>query len=286
MASAVNESSKEEVTLELPAPPGWKKKFMPKKGTPRKNEISFTSPTGEDIHSKKQLEQYLKSHPGGPAISEFDWGTGETPRRSARISEKAKATPLENEPPTKRSRKSSTAKKEDKETEIALEEADESKEVHAQDAEKGEKGEENQDEEGKTDVPPEVAKVEHDVKVASDAEECMKNADAEPVNSKETQGEEKAAGSEASQIEKEKVEEERVLGQVEQQQVDAEKDGFGEQDKLGAAVTEETRHEVEGKEEKEEQNRSTLDSEGAHMEKKAATENGNPQGNEASEANI
>ncbi|THG02869.1 hypothetical protein TEA_011928 [Camellia sinensis var. sinensis] len=65
---------------------------MPKKaGTPKKNEIIFTALTGEEIINRKQLEQYLKSHPGNPAISEFDWGTGETPRKSARISEKAKA---------------------------------------------------------------------------------------------------------------------------------------------------------------------------------------------------
>ncbi|BBG99089.1 methyl-CPG-binding domain 10 [Prunus dulcis] len=59
--------------------------FFPKKGgTPRKNEI------------------YLKSHPGNPAISEFDWSTGETPRRSARISEKVKVAPApESEPPKK-----------------------------------------------------------------------------------------------------------------------------------------------------------------------------------------
>ncbi|KAI8024766.1 Methyl-CpG-binding domain-containing protein 10 [Camellia lanceoleosa] len=54
---------------------------MPKKaGTPKNNEIIFTAPTGEEIINRKQLEQYLKSHPGNPAISEFDWGTSETPR--------------------------------------------------------------------------------------------------------------------------------------------------------------------------------------------------------------
>ncbi|XP_028054756.1 methyl-CpG-binding domain-containing protein 11-like [Camellia sinensis] len=35
--------------------------------------------------TEKQLEQHLKSHPGNPAISEFDYETGETPRRSPRI---------------------------------------------------------------------------------------------------------------------------------------------------------------------------------------------------------
>ncbi|MCH84609.1 methyl-CpG-binding domain-containing protein 10-like, partial [Trifolium medium] len=96
--------------------------FYPKKvGTPRKSEIIFVAPTGEEISSKKQLEKYLKAHPGNPNISEFDWGTGETPRRSTRISEKVKTTPppSEDEPPKKRGRKSSGSKKDDKETESA-----------------------------------------------------------------------------------------------------------------------------------------------------------------------
>ena len=38
-------------------------------------EVIFVSPTGEEIKSKRQLTQYLKAHPGGPASSEFDWGT-------------------------------------------------------------------------------------------------------------------------------------------------------------------------------------------------------------------
>ncbi|XP_062008209.1 methyl-CpG-binding domain-containing protein 11-like isoform X1 [Rosa rugosa] len=86
--------------------------ILPKKGvTPRKNDVTFISPTGEEINNKKQLEQYLKSHPGNPALSEFDWSTGETPRRSSRISEKVKSTPPpENEPPKKRGRKSSGSK--------------------------------------------------------------------------------------------------------------------------------------------------------------------------------
>ncbi|XP_017258723.1 methyl-CpG-binding domain-containing protein 11 isoform X2 [Daucus carota subsp. sativus] len=95
---------------------------MPKQGGARKkNEIIFTAPTGEEISNKKQLDQYLKSHPGGPMISEFNWGTVETPRRSARFTEKAKAAPSpESDPPAKRSRKSSTADDE-KEKEIAFE---------------------------------------------------------------------------------------------------------------------------------------------------------------------
>ncbi|KAM7483640.1 hypothetical protein LguiB_008223 [Lonicera macranthoides] len=111
------------VSVELPAPPAWKKKlFIPKKvGTPRKNEIAFVAPSGEDINNRKQLEQYLKAHPENPAISEFDWGTGETPRRSTRISEKAKAKatppPAESEPPKKRVRKLSGGKKDTREVE-------------------------------------------------------------------------------------------------------------------------------------------------------------------------
>nr|XP_012573083.1 methyl-CpG-binding domain-containing protein 11 isoform X2 [Cicer arietinum] len=121
MENDTQTDAKDEVlSVELSAPPSWKKLFFPKKvGTPRKSEIVFVAPTGEEISSKKQLEQYLKVHPGNPNISEFDWGTGETPRRSARISEKVKSTPppAETEPPKKRSRKSSGSKKDGKETE-------------------------------------------------------------------------------------------------------------------------------------------------------------------------
>ncbi|TKY54842.1 Methyl-CpG-binding domain-containing protein 11 [Spatholobus suberectus] len=122
----------EPVSLELPAPPGWKKKFFPKKsGTPKKNEIVFTAPTGEEINNRKQLEQYLKAHPGGPAASEFDWGTGETPRRSARISEKAKAVPPpDSELPKKRGKKSPASKKEASQEE----EKEETKEVQMEEA--------------------------------------------------------------------------------------------------------------------------------------------------------
>ncbi|XP_020599559.1 methyl-CpG-binding domain-containing protein 10-like isoform X2 [Phalaenopsis equestris] len=86
--------------------------FAPKKaGTPMRNEIFFISPTGEVIRNKKKLNQYLRSHPGNLSSSVFDWGTGDTPRRSARISEKIKAMEtLQEEPPKKRGRISSSKK--------------------------------------------------------------------------------------------------------------------------------------------------------------------------------
>jgi len=82
--------------------------FFAKSGAPTKNETVFTAPTGEKINTRRHLEKYLKEN-GGPNISEFDWGNGGTTRRSTRIMEKAKATPLigqESEPPKKRGKKS------------------------------------------------------------------------------------------------------------------------------------------------------------------------------------
>ncbi|KAL4291917.1 hypothetical protein GQ457_14G005440 [Hibiscus cannabinus] len=135
------ESKEEVISVELPAPASWKKMFFPKKvGSPRKTEIVFIAPTGEEISTRRQLEQYLKSHPGNPPVTEFDWGTGETPRRSSRISEKAKATPTpEKEPPKKRGRKSLSAKKEEKETEANPEKAEGEKESVKEDAQAAEK---------------------------------------------------------------------------------------------------------------------------------------------------
>ncbi|KAI3724946.1 hypothetical protein L1987_64714 [Smallanthus sonchifolius] len=136
----------EVVSLELPAPTGWKKMFLPKEaGTPKKDEIVFTAPTGEEITNRKQLEQYLKAHPGGPKVSVFDWGSGETPRRSSRISEKVKSTPppSETEPVKKRGRKSSSSKKGKKEKEDAPEVINDI-DVEMKEAEKDEKEDEKQ----------------------------------------------------------------------------------------------------------------------------------------------
>lgn len=152
-------SQDDVVSLELPAPEGWKKMCLLKKGgTPGKNETVFTAPTGEEITNKKQLEQYLKSNPGGPKISEFDWTSGETPRRSSRISEKVKSAPppAEPEPVKKRSRKSTSGKKDKKEKEDVPEQKDE----EMQEAEKTEKDDEKPKEEAgekldSSDVPSE-----------------------------------------------------------------------------------------------------------------------------------
>ncbi|EPS61369.1 hypothetical protein M569_13428, partial [Genlisea aurea] len=114
------------VSVELPAPASWKKLYLPKDGsTPKKSEIVFISPTGEEISSKKQLDQYLKSHPGNPVSSEFDWGTGEAPRRSVRISERVKnnTPPSKELEPIRKKRRSSSGRK--KESNAAAEPGDE-----------------------------------------------------------------------------------------------------------------------------------------------------------------
>ncbi|XP_020701954.1 methyl-CpG-binding domain-containing protein 11 [Dendrobium catenatum] len=92
---------KEIDSVELPAPAGWKK-FIPKDGAPKRNGVSFISPTGEEIKNRKHLDRFLRSHPGGPSPAEFDWGYGDTPRRSVRIREKVKASEsLEDDQPKK-----------------------------------------------------------------------------------------------------------------------------------------------------------------------------------------
>lgn len=148
--------------------------FLPKlDGITKKNEIIFIAPTGEAIHNKRQLDQYLKSHPGNPASSEFDWRTGETPRRSARISEKAKATPPspQIERRKKRTRKQALSKKvEVKETvvvpygleEVGVHKEDETnvdsevKEIHEEEKYENRKLE---DENGKAETTPTPAEM-------------------------------------------------------------------------------------------------------------------------------
>ncbi|KAI4355746.1 hypothetical protein L6164_004491 [Bauhinia variegata] len=252
-------AGKDEVlSVELPAPPSWKKLFYPKKvGTPRKSEIVFVAPTGEEISTRKQLEQYLKAHPGNPAVSEFDWGTGETPRRSARISEKAKSTPPPaNEPPNKRARKSSGSKKDQKETESASEEskaksaAEEPKvaeEVDMQDAEapkeedaEGEKGKdvsvEKQPEtqQTKQTKKPDVATGETDVK---DTDNIKTQGDAEEVKNSHVEGE--AIIAEKPQDEVASVEEskEKIAGEAPNHVVTEKENGSVDKQIKSDAVT-------------------------------------------------
>lgn len=100
---------------------GWKRKQAVKKGgTPRKKDVIFVAPDGEEIKTKRQLEKYLKAHSGTLSVSDFEWGVTatdavtptESRRRSARLSSKccSSADGLEEislKPPVvKRSRKS------------------------------------------------------------------------------------------------------------------------------------------------------------------------------------
>uniref|UniRef100_A0A0D3CAG4 MBD domain-containing protein n=1 Tax=Brassica oleracea var. oleracea TaxID=109376 RepID=A0A0D3CAG4_BRAOL len=90
------ENTDELVSIELPAPTSWKKLFYPKRaGTPRKTEIVFMAPTGEEISSRKQLEQYLKAHPGNPLVKA--------------------TTPTPDKEPLLKKRRSSLTKKDNKE---------------------------------------------------------------------------------------------------------------------------------------------------------------------------
>ncbi|XP_031271905.1 methyl-CpG-binding domain-containing protein 11-like [Pistacia vera] len=256
---ASSETANEEVCFELPAPSGWKKKFMPKKvGTPRKSEIVFISPTGEEISNKRRLEQYLKAHPGGPASSEFDWGTGETPRRSARISEKVKASPTaESESPRKRSKKSSASKKDNKEIENAPERNEEINEVHMKEAEKTEKdnaeveeekdvvkesqaeNKDEQDPDAKNEAPPNRAKAEEDVDMSNDAVEASKkNAGAEPGNLQGAQNgiQDDGLGVTEDKIDMESAKDQEKVGKP---QVETQKElRSGEQDKANLATAE------------------------------------------------
>lgn len=236
------ESKEEVISVELPAPPAWKKMFFPKKiGTPRKIEIMFIAPTGEEISNRKQLEQYLKSHPGNPAISEFDWGTGETPRRSARISEKVKATPTpEKEPPKKRSRRSAS-KKEDKETEAAPGKADNEGETQMQDKEPTEKKEaedekeknvskENQVENGGKAQEADMSKDVDAHMEEAGQEESVKEIKLQvlPEKTENVTGEKGAAGTQTKDIQEESVEEIKLQdGPKQTENVTGEKEGTG-----------------------------------------------------------
>jgi len=263
------DAGEETVSLELPAPSGWTKKFFPKKsGTPKKNEIVFTAPTGEEIHTKRQLEKYLKANPGGPNISEFDWGTGETPRRSSRISEKVKASPTEpkSEPPKKRGKKSPASKKEasgeeeeEEAKDVEMHEADETKDDKDLEEEKKVVSE-DQDARGAEDADvKESIQPGENTDIAND-EGKSNTADGELQASKEKIDDK---GAEASEVVQNKDEE-----KIEQPLEETKKDGGSETEKSEAAPAAEKTAEGEG-ENKEEGNRSTHEAEGETKEKEA-----------------
>jgi hypothetical protein len=69
--------------------------FKKKSGIQKKKDVSFLAPDGEELRNKRQLDKYLKDHPGSLTASDFDWHSGggspgETPRRSARLSSKGR----------------------------------------------------------------------------------------------------------------------------------------------------------------------------------------------------
>ncbi|KAF5744930.1 methyl-CpG-binding domain-containing protein 11-like [Tripterygium wilfordii] len=115
MASSGNDVASNNNNLS--APTAWTKKINPKKiGLSKRDEVVFLSPAGDEIKSKRQLELYLKAHPGGPSISEFDWSAGDGPRRSTRLSEKSRGTQTPvSEPSRKRQKKSDSMKGEKEE---------------------------------------------------------------------------------------------------------------------------------------------------------------------------
>ncbi|KAK3210938.1 hypothetical protein Dsin_015644, partial [Dipteronia sinensis] len=274
----------QSLCFELPAPSGWKKKFMPKKrGTPKKSEIIFISPTGEEISNKRQLEKYLKGHPGGPATSEFDWGTGETPRRSARISEKSKSsTPADNEPPKKRGRNSAASKK-DKTEDVQMQEAgrvekDNAEVEEGKDAVK-ESQDENENEQGpdtKTEAAPEDSKDEQDVNISNGSNECKKIVNTEPGNLEVSQDGMQAGNS----VDNTEIEHANDQGKDDLSQVGTENE-LGKQDIANPVTAEEKGYEVE-REEKQETNKSALEAE-ERKEKEAV--NGNDEEHDSAGVN-
>ncbi|KAK6127971.1 hypothetical protein DH2020_038273 [Rehmannia glutinosa] len=238
MAEAQRGPRDDVVSVELPAPASWKKLG----GTPKKNEILFIAPTGEEISNRKQLEQYLKSHAGNPAISEFDWGTGETPRRSARISEKVKATPpsKESEPPKKRGRRSSATKK-DKDIDTGKEETEGMKEM--QDTETDDKRDKEQETEVKSEDKPQenVEAKEGETEVKFEENGLQKNvtsdvdmqSDAQKEDGKVENDEqtEKGNGNEnASSVEEKNDPQKNVTSDVDMQSDAQQEDGKVEND--------------------------------------------------------
>ena len=278
--------------------------FVPKQsGTPKKNEIIFTAPTGEEISNKRQLEQYLKAHPGGPAVSEFDWGTGETPRRSARISEKVKATPSpESDPPKKRSKKTSASKKDSKEKEAVPEGTEETKVNDVQDADKALKDnntemekadvKENQDEDKVQDTEEgkeatDETKVENEPKIPDEGDKGKETTEVDEGTNDGKEVEGSGSGEQGGKVE-EKVEQpsfETLEKEVTRDQGKADI-ATGPEDKIEGEGEEKEKHkETETKEKeatqgKDEEHKSSGVHESGTKIEAEVTENGS-NGNEA-----
>lgn len=272
--------------------------FLPKlDGITKKNEIIFIAPTGDEIHSKRQLDQYLKSHPGNPASSQFDWGTGESPRRSARISEKAKAAPTPLiERPKKRTRRRTLSRKDDEEVDVVLDSSEQAG-VHKQEAHEDETdvdgklediGVEGSDENRKLEdenvkaetasAPAEVAKEGRRI----DGEELERLAETEQGSikgnkemegpedaTKENQSLEGTKGEEKVQLQddaKENIESENKESISGEREFDNAKEATGPGDK--ATISEETTVELQGNEQ-DELNQSSTKSEGIKVEEVA-----------------
>jgi hypothetical protein len=101
LASAEGVGTPEGVFEELSGTlQGWKRKISGKKGgTPKKKDVCFLAPDGEEVKNKRQLDKYLKAHPGTLTAADFDWGIpggspatpGDQPRRSARLTSKIRS---------------------------------------------------------------------------------------------------------------------------------------------------------------------------------------------------
>jgi hypothetical protein len=44
-----------------------------KGGTLRKKDVTFVAPDGEEVKNRRQLDKYLKAHPGTAISSDFLW---------------------------------------------------------------------------------------------------------------------------------------------------------------------------------------------------------------------
>jgi hypothetical protein len=68
---------------------GWRRRLVLRKGVKKqRRDVVYVAPDGTEVKNKKQLEKYLKKHPGGPLVSEFNWRSEMPTRLSRRLSNK------------------------------------------------------------------------------------------------------------------------------------------------------------------------------------------------------